>query len=352
MIFNTPLWKGFIEMGTDKAIGFIIILVTIVGINITIFWSSHEYHLHNPVRWVVLLNFLTGIIVAGFFYLLVNELAAIIIFFTSSLFLLAIVLSFLLKRDKKGIKTGEYLLNLLNYLDLEILYVEDCILENNNAEDVKQASQQAFLDILETTIKLLKIPENDGTHISLLRAQEGEFQLICQKGIANRRLPLIEKKFRYKDPVAGLAGKCASEKKIICINDFSDHQNPYSNDWLALEDTETKPGSIICTPLFWGVGKKDRILAVLSITSKRNNAFDERSFPNFLEYINSRLESLIYLVDIGNKLRTSTDNLPKNENPKLGYFGFIYNLLRRIAVFLFHNGTTKKIKDGLTLMNI
>ena len=209
------------------------------------------------------------------------------------------------RRDRKGIKFGEKFIASMYTIDLQNNYILHLLNQGAGKPTLHRAIENSLFHILDEITRVLKLhPEEDDSHLSLLKASEGRFKVICQRGIPAYRIGQIEEIFRYGTEVVGVAGRVASILKIIYVPDLSDEENQFAKDWVPIEPDEKKEGSLICLPIKGGAGEdgKETVLGVLSVSSKRTNAFDSKTVPNSLSRITAKVETLIYIMQMMNPI--------------------------------------------------
>lgn len=287
---------------------------TIIGsflVQFAFFGLLYSDKVHLPIRWALVFNLLYTSISSAVIYsvlFILNIPIQLTIIFIAANFGIAIlfaliVLVYAVIKNKKGVEFGESFINATYTIDLELNFILSR-LGKIVGEEILRSVDHGLSHILDIIAQVLDLdPEDDESHISLLLAENGRFRIIAKKSIPLHRISFIEQNFRYGREVLGVAGRAATILQTIYIPDVSDENNPYFHDWIPVERGEQKKGSLYCLPLKRDVGaNNEEPLAVLSITSKRINAFDPEIVQDFLSPIVAKIEMFIYILELQNRL--------------------------------------------------
>lgn len=194
-----------------------------------------------------------------------------------------------------------------NNLDIQLNILLTKILKNEPLATTEEFLQRCFdysISILEQVMGI--IPKKDDAHICLLKADEdGAFAITASSGIKPNRIQKIQKEFRWKEPVKGLAGLAASRGKTIIVRDFdSPESGLFKEYWAALDSRDKMEGTIICFPIMRGVAEQEpgRPLAVLCITSRRKKAWTDETINDGIGYIAQEIEAFFYIRELALRL--------------------------------------------------
>lgn len=275
-------------------------IFTDFAINIRILQLVNDHKFEYPNRIAVGLNILYLIVSGSISYFIVNLIAVIPAVVISLAFLLIIALV-VDRRDFKGINFAQRFIEILHSIDVSITYVLHVAIKGEDIDEAHRALESCFLIILVYISRVITLhPERDQPHISVLRASNGRFKVLCQYGILPERIPQIEEKLKYGEEVVGIAGRAATLQETVCVPDLKDETNGDSAYWVPIQHGEEKKGAIISIPLKRGVGNEtpQETVGVITVTSKERNGIHCETVKNLLRNIEPKVEMLLYLLEM------------------------------------------------------
>jgi hypothetical protein len=252
---------------------------------------------------------------ATFLYFLLATLTEVYIYYVLKLgieFLLSIlaislvfpgsIITTYILGNKRGVKFGEKFILLLHTYETQVhLFVD--MFQNNEDGNLEEMVRDAIINVLNDMAIMLKlIPEKDESHISVFLPTSGRFIIIANIGINSARRHIIESDFTCGNNYNCTAGYVVNFRTSAYIKDLSDAnlQAPFRYRRVYQDDKDV--GSLYSFPIFRGTGENEikDIMAVINITSKRKNAFNNPEVFRSLEYFGAQIETLLYLLEMIN----------------------------------------------------
>lgn len=202
------------------------------------------------------------------------------------------------------LKKYEVIDNLRDRMDLERNEVLLRRFNGANNTMTRHNLQQACDLIIEQTVpsilKELRIKHKFNVSL-LLPNKDGSFKVRSSIGVSPEHIDLIETKFRWIEPVVGLAGYCISRKEKVNVVDFSNPEfSSISNYWVGLTIDEERHTSFYSNPIIFGNPEdEDSVaVAVLCVTVRGKNAWNGGNIDKMMEKVSESIETLLYIEDI------------------------------------------------------
>jgi hypothetical protein len=287
-------------MSQQFILPFVAVLLSCVGLNISLIASINNEKFSRPILWAVGINLLYAIIVGGAIYKFFDWISAIVSVILPVIFSCFDAFYVVPKRDKKGIQFGETFLKYLHGMDLSINYILAHYIGLDEAS-LLELVRRSIDSILDYVVFLLDEKSKNGIkEVSLLLALgDGRFEVLGSKCIPPHLISVIEEKFYYGENPVSIAGNALYFNKIILINDLRNYQKyPEAEKWYSLPNQPCE-GSVISVPIFRDVGDYTKgPMAVLSVASASKNAFDIDLHPYILTQICAKIETLLYIREL------------------------------------------------------
>jgi hypothetical protein len=240
-------------------------------------------------------------IVAG--YLLWR--AAVGWFFIISVFILNFIFGLFIyyltkARDVGGINVGELTLKYMSSIDEAICYIADCVSNRIDPDETSKSIEYALLSILTQIGDILHLNPSRGAQLAIFRAGDGKFKVISEVGLSVEQVDVIERNFRYTEPLTGLAGHSLFERKTIGIKNLASRKDPDCEKWTPTFSDQKRKGSIICMPILRGIGRDDsrNPMGVLNVASTRKGLLATPTIRSFLNRYANKIEILLYCQEM------------------------------------------------------
>jgi hypothetical protein len=290
---------------TSLVISLIGITISVFSLNIAIFNGLNK--LSHPILTVFIFDTVLGIITGGLIGYFFDPIFGFISLMYCEFLFLLIFLSVKIN-DKAAIKFGEKIIVIFHKFDLQLCSIisNTHVLENN--DDLIPQVRKSLECILYDLLMILGLNSNKhSTHICLLKVIEnGSFKHLASIGVDASSIDKIEREFSHAtSKIWGMAGYSVFIKKSVYINDLSDEKNEEVKYWKKTNHVDKKTGSIFCYPIKKGVGdKEEEIIAVISFSSDKKNAFDVAAANKVITVLATKIETLINYEDIFQRQKT------------------------------------------------
>ena len=208
------------------------------------------------------------------------------------------------KKVVSVLKTYEIIDDLLYRLDLERNEVLLLKLNGENNASMRDKLQRAFdsiiTQIVPSILEELRIKHKFNVSL-LIPNQDGKFKVRSSFKVTPEHKTLMEEKFRWKDPIVGLAGYCISTKEKVDVVDFSNPEfSTLRNYWVSLDENEKPHDSFYANPIIYGNPEDESSIAVavLCVTVRGKNAWNSENINNMMVKVSESIETLLYIEDI------------------------------------------------------